>query len=167
MTTEARPQITEAQRSAAQTYRRRRARSAADMLLDIPPADWDEHTKRVILVTLPSLLYARELARYGEPQQNLTCPLSTCTQDAGHDGQHDPFPAPPRAEWCEYANETGPCTLPEGHSGDHDPDPYADLSPAVAQICRASDELLPATCSSGHRHTDRGAARTCDAVHAR
>ena len=42
---------------------RRRARSAADMLLEIPPADWDDHTRRVILVTLPALAFARELAR--------------------------------------------------------------------------------------------------------
>lgn len=62
-----RPHLTDARVTAGQTYKRRRARTAADELLSIPPGLWDDHTRRIVLVTLPSLIYARELARYGEP----------------------------------------------------------------------------------------------------
>ena len=60
-------QLTAARVTANQTYLRRRARSAADMLLDIDPALWDEQTRRIILETLPRMAYGPDLERYGEP----------------------------------------------------------------------------------------------------
>ncbi len=38
-----------AQANAQRTYDRRRARSAAETLANIPPNRWDDHTRRVIL----------------------------------------------------------------------------------------------------------------------
>jgi hypothetical protein len=73
-----RPNLTDARVAAGTTYKRRRARTAADELLSIPPDLWDDHTRRVILVTLPSLVYARELARYGEPRGETTCSRPAC-----------------------------------------------------------------------------------------
>jgi hypothetical protein len=48
-------QLTAARRSAAETYQRRRARSAVDMLLDTDPKLWDEHTRTAVVRTLPRL----------------------------------------------------------------------------------------------------------------
>lgn len=108
-----RPHLTAARIKANETYQRRRARTAADTLLEIRPDLWDDQTRRTLLVTLPSLAFARELARYGEPAAPPAAP------PAADD------PQPLQAAWCDYASSTGPCTLPEGHTGDHDPDPYA------------------------------------------
>ena len=100
-----RPHLTDARKEANATYQRRRARTAVDELLTIDPEHYDEHTRRVLIDTLP------RLAAAGASTLEL--------------------PEPLQAAWCEYANETGPCTLPEGHSGDHDPDPYADERDAL------------------------------------
>jgi len=105
-----RPNLQRDRVAAGQTYKRRRARTAADELLSISPDLWDEHTKRVVLVTLPSLIYAALLARYGEPQ-----PLQACTVEIAGD---------------VMCGEAMPCADHSRQLAYDDPDPYAKGTPA-------------------------------------
>lgn len=130
-----RPHLTDARIAANATYQRRRARTAVDTLLEIDPEHYDEHTRRVLIETLPRLA------------------------EAGA----SPVELPPalQAAWCEYEDdERGACTLPEGHAGDHDLDPYA---PPVSWVQAGyatfderfaggrnpADERNPLTCAHG------------------
>lgn len=99
--TKSEQQITAARVKANETYQRRRARSAVDVLLEVRPELWDEHTRKAVLETLP---------RLAAP----TTSWVAAALDVAFPGG-----------WCDYANETGPCTLTANHKGDHDPDPYA------------------------------------------
>lgn len=134
-------QIDAARISANRTYQRRRARTAADVLLEVDPDLWDEHTRRVVFETLPMLARpatvqtraaaARAAAAAAKPEQYVAhatgCP--DCWQDFGQ--RH--------LEHCSTALERG----------------------RVAAAVRSSARP---TCLSGHQHTDIGAARTCEAL---
>lgn len=109
-----RPHLTDARKEANATYQRRRARTAVDELLLIDPEHYDEHTRKVLIETLP------KLAAAGASTLEL--------------------PEPLQAAWCDYVSSIGHCTLPEGHAGDHDPDPYAGcLCPSIAEWCPPAD----------------------------
>jgi hypothetical protein len=115
-----RPNLADGRDTAADTYRRRRARRAADELLEIPPELWDDHTTRVVIVTLPSLVYAGVLARYGEPAGQLdaldtdetifqdaqgftSCHSGVCGEcDACRTTADDPLSAPPVHDNGDY-----------------------------------------------------------------
>jgi hypothetical protein len=104
-TDEVRPHLTDARIAANQTYQRRRARTAVDVLLEVDPKLWDDATRRAIVRTLPQLA-GIEAWEIGE----LT--------PAGR--------ADPLGGWCDYVSDSaGPCTLTASHLGDHDPDPHA------------------------------------------
>ena len=95
-----RPHLTDARREANATYQRRRARTAVDTLLEIDPEHYDEHTRKVLIETLPRLAKI-ELWEIRALEQL----------------------EPLRAEWCDGQLGYGiQCGLPEGHMGACDPD---------------------------------------------
>ena|SRR5690242_16188849 len=138
-TDEVRPHLTDARIKANQTYQRRRARSAADYLLDIDPALWDDATRKILLETLPRLAkiepWEIEALRSREPE-------------------------PLQAAWCDYhvtdavSGALAPCTLPEGHAGACDPDLEQLVEPPAG----------PWHCLSRHEHATPDYARACDAL---
>lgn len=97
-----RPHLTDARIEANATYQRRRARTAVDELLAIDPEHYDEHTRKVLIETLP------RLAAAGASTLEL--------------------PEPLQAAWCDYhvtdavSGALAQCTLPDGHAGACDPD---------------------------------------------
>ncbi len=108
--TDPRPHLTDARIKANETYKRRKARTAVDELLEIDPKLWDEHTRRTVVETLPRLarieLWEIRALEQGEPR-------------------------PLEAAWCDGQFGYGiRCGLPEGHMGMCDPD-AAEAYPVV------------------------------------